>query len=156
MMKNVIRVAVAMGAMVLVGCSGKPLAANKEAAAGALFQSSRAASHSPGGGGLAQVFNSAVTTEVKVDCTKGGKVTWKFDVDTQQQSAGWDLAYDGCSWDGHTSMSGSLHMSYDAVTVGQTTLTMNLKGKVTFSGEVSDFVDADITEKVIISDLSAP
>src|SRR5262249_29965127 len=115
-MKNVMRVALALGALLMVGCGGRPLAPGKEAAAGALFRASRGALGTPGM--LAMVMSSAAVTTVKVSCSHGGSVAIQFNVDTTGQQTGitYDLVYDGCSFDGHTSMHGTLHMSFELVT----------------------------------------
>jgi len=156
-MKNLIRISVALGAFVLVGCGGRPLAANKEAAAGAVFQASRGALGAPGM--LAQVMSSAALGEIKVNCQRGGSVAIKFTVDAsgEQTGIGYDLVYDGCSFDGHSSMRGTLHMTFETVTTETSVaLALHLVGKVSFSGEISDFVDVDITENVTAGELTSP
>lgn len=159
-MKQVLRVGLALAAVALVGCgAGRPLAPGKEAAAGALFQSSRGATGTPGM--LAQVMSSGAGTftSVKVNCPHGGTVAIAFTVDAAnpQASIAYDLAYDGCSFDGHTSMKGTLHMTYDIVTSGTSVdLAMNLSGRLEFWGDISDHLDVDVTETVHQSDLSSP
>lgn len=158
-MKIVIRIALALGAMALVGCGGRPLASGKEAAASALFQSSRGASSAQGG--LAQVLNAGVTneTEVKVSCPKGGNLALKFTADTTGGSSAveYTIAYDGCSWDGKTYLKGTLNMTFTIEGTGSSlAMAMHLEGRVDFSGEISDFLDVNVTETVSITDLSSP
>jgi hypothetical protein len=158
-MKQALRIGIALAAVALVGCGGRPLAPGKEAAAGALFQSSRGASGTPGM--LAQVMNSGVGnfTEVKVSCPHGGQVAIQFTVNVTdpQASITYDLVYDGCSFDGHTSMKGTLHMTYDITTSGPSVdLAMNLNGHIEFWGDISDHIDANITETVHQGDLNSP
>jgi len=156
-MKNLIRISVALGAFLLVGCGGRPLASNKEAAAGAVFQASRGALGAPGM--LAQVMSSAALGEIKVNCQRGGSVAIKFSVDTtgEQTGLGYDLVYDGCSFDGHSSMRGTLHMTFEVVSTSTSVaLALHLAGKVEFSGEISDFVDVNLVETVAQNDLTSP
>lgn len=157
-MKILIRVALVLGAMVLVGCGGRPLAANKEAAAGALFQSSRGASSAQGA--LAQVLNSGAgtQTEVRVSCPRGGNVAIRLDVTSgTTTSLTYDLVYDGCNYDGRTSMRGTMHMTMDLTSGGTTAaIALHLQGRIELSGEISDFVDANVTETVTMTDLSSP
>ena len=156
-MKQALRVGIALvAALGFVGCGGRPLAPGKEAAAGALFQSSRGTSGTPGM--LAQVMNAGAGTqaEVKVSCPHGGTVAIKIDVETMGTNIAYDLTYDGCNFDGATSMKGTLHMTFDILTSGTTSVQMalHLKGRIEFWGEVSDFIDVDVTETVSQSDLS--
>ncbi len=156
-MRNAIRVALTLGALVLVGCGGRPLAEGKEAAAGALFQASRGALNVPGGA-LAQVMNSGALGEVKINCSRGGNVAIRINLQSdEQQQLGFDLAYDGCSFDGRTSMRGTLHVSLEVVsTETSVSMGMHLQGRVEFWGEISDFIDVNVTETVAQSDLTSP
>ena len=157
-MKKLIRVGIAVvAALGLVGCGGRPLAPGKEAAAGALFQSSRGANGATGM--LAQVMNAAagITTDVKVSCPKGGNVAVKVNVDITNPTTNiaYDLTYDGCSYDGHTSMKGTMHMTFDVVTTNTSVqMALHLKGRLDFWGEISDFIDVDVTETVAQTDLT--
>jgi len=158
-MKQVIRVGIAVvAALGLVGCGGRPLAPGKEAAAGALFQSSRGTMGTPGM--LAQLMNAGAgtQTQIKVSCPRGGSVAISVNVDTSNPSSSfaYDLTYDGCNFDNHTSMRGTLHMTFDVVTGSASVqLALHLKGRVELSGDISDFVDVDVTETVTQSDLTA-
>jgi hypothetical protein len=110
---------------------------------------------------LAQVMNSGagVFTSVKVDCPHGGSVAIQYTVDitNPQASIAYDLVYDGCNFDGHTSQKGTLHMTYDIVTSGTAVdLAMVLSGHIEFSGEISDHLDVNVTETVHQGDLSHP
>ncbi|HYV46268.1 MAG TPA: hypothetical protein VFA20_15470 [Myxococcaceae bacterium] len=158
-MKQVIRVGIALvAALGLVGCGGRPLAPGKEAAAGALFQSSRGTMGTPGM--LAQLWNAGAgtQTQIKVGCPRGGSVAININVDASNPgtSIAYDLTYDGCNFDGHTGMRGTLHMTFDLVT-GSTSvqLALHLKGRIEFSGDISDFIDVDVTETVVQNDLTA-
>jgi hypothetical protein len=156
-MKQMIRVGIALvAALGLVGCGGRPLAPGKEAAAGALFQSSRGTSGATGM--LAQMMNAGAgaTVDVKVSCPRSGTVAVKVVVDPMSPSdLGYDLTYDGCSFDGHTSMKGTLHMSFELISAtGSLQLALHLKGRVELWGDISDFIDVDVTETVSQGDLS--
>lgn len=147
--------------LLLVACGGKPLAPTKEAAAGALFQSSRGASSTPGGllGLFEQRVTPSVDVDIKVSCPQGGNVTLRYRVDTTGGATGltYDLIYDNCNYNGRTSMRGTMSMTM-VVNTGQTYVTvgLNLKGRVEFSGEISDFVETDITETVGQTELGSP
>jgi hypothetical protein len=156
-MKKAMTAAVALGALMLVGCGGRPLAPGKEAAAGALFQSSRGAMGAPGA--LALLSTSAAgLIELKVSCPHGGQVAIRFTEDTTGGTGlSYALAYDGCNYDGHTSLRGTLTMSFEVVSTSTSVaLALHLKGRVDFSGEISDFIDVDVTETVTETDLTAP
>jgi len=156
-MKNVLRIALAAGAVALVGCGGRPLAPGKEAAAGALFQSSRGAMGAPGM--LAQVMNAGVisSTEIKASCPHGGTLDLKVNLDAANPTAvTYDLTYDGCSFDGHTSQKGTLHMTYEVVTGTTVQVALHLNGHLEYWGDVADHLDVDVTETVNQTDLTAP
>lgn len=157
-MKQVLRVGIALLAgLGLMGCGGRPLAPGKEAAAGALFQSSRGTNGATGM--LAQVMNAGAgaTTDIKVSCTRGGTVAVKVTVDTANPASSivYDLTYDGCSFDGHTSMKGTLHMTFDVLSSSTSIqLALHLQGRVEFWGDISDHIDVDVTETVSETDLT--
>lgn len=158
MRKQALRVGIALvTALGLVGCGGRPLAPGKEAAAGALFQTSRGTNGATGM--LAQVMNAGAGAQIdiKVGCARSGTVAIKVTVDAAnpQSSFAYDLTYDGCSYDGHTSMKGTLHMTFDVLATSTSAqLALHLSGRIELWGEVSDHLDVDVTETVFASDLT--
>jgi hypothetical protein len=143
--------------LLLVACGGKPLAPGKEAAAGALFQASRGANSVPGG--LLGLYEQRVAPniEIKVSCPKGGNFRYVLNTSGTGNEVAFNLVYDGCSFNGRTSMRGTMTMSMVVVESSQgATLGLNLRGRVDFSGEISDFVESDVTQTVSINDLGTP
>jgi hypothetical protein len=144
---------VAVGAAMLIACGGKPLAANKEAAAQALFGASQGTSAQRASSGA----NGAAVFSVTVNCASSGKMSFNYDVSGTDQSAmaSYDLVFDGCSQDGKNWMTGHLNTAMTASSSSEFSMDLTLAGRVSFSGEVSDFVDANVTESITATALSA-
>ena len=157
-MRIACRVLLALGAMALVGCGGKPLAPGKEAAAGALFQASRGSQGIHGA--QPQVTGWPVPRlEVKVPCQRGGEVGIVFTASAAGAQAGltYELVYRGCSHDGRTSLDGTMRMTFEVLNDGTSlSLALHLQGRVTFSGEISDFLEVNVTETAAVADIGAP
>lgn len=146
-------------ALTACGGSGAKLAGGKEGAAQALFMASQAGysgMSAAGGRRVSATSASAPSMDLSVDCAKGGKVSLSFDFD---ESAGYanggelayTLDYDDCSQDGRNSFDGSLlnTMVTDVDAGGESfSMAMKLEGKLDISGEVDDFVEADITQSM--------
>ncbi len=152
---NVLRLSLlAVVGSTLVACGGEKLAANKEAAAQALFAvSSRAQPPSSMASGL----TPSVAAQYTQDCTHGGKATLEFSFDdlTGTQTAttsefDFNVKFDHCNDDGHNSFNGQMttHWALDATDTMNPTLALTFHGRVDISGEVSDFVDANVTQTV--------
>jgi hypothetical protein len=168
----------ALATTALVACGGgAKIGGGKEGAAKALFDASQPAGQ--GGNKSQQGLNvsglglnvsglvdprtlaSAADTsiEVAVDCAKGGSVKLKLDLTSSgSQSAGfkYKVSYDKCSQDGVNSFKGDMTMEYSFAGTGTSLeLAMRLKGKIEISGDIDDFIDADVTESVAFSATSA-
>lgn len=146
-------------ALTACGGSGAKLAGGKEGAAQALFMASQASSGAMSAAGERRVSATSVSnpsTEMSVDCAKGGKVSLRFDFDESADYAnGGELAYaldyDDCNQDGRNAFDGTLLTTVvtDAGNTAESfSMAMKLEGKLDISGEVDDFVDADITQSM--------
>ncbi len=158
-MRSAFRISlVVLSSFGLFACGGAKIAATKEAAAQALFYSSKGASGAPGG--LYAMMRQAATATIDTTaaCPNGGQVTVKLDVNSVGQTANiaFDLAYDHCNYDHRNAITGTMHVVMDVVTsTGSVALAMTMTGRVDFSGEISDYVDANITETISATQLSA-
>jgi hypothetical protein len=159
-LKNLIRMSVVSAvAMSLFACGGgAKLKPGKENAAAAVFTASQGASRSQGG--LMDILrqNADATVDVKVNCTRGGDVTlhWIAQSGGTGSLAKFDLRYSNCSHDGRTTMNGTMTTEMTtSVSSGQLVAELKLTGRIDFSGEVSDYVVANVTERLDVSKLSA-
>lgn len=168
----------ALATTALVACGGgAKIGGGKEGAAKALFDASQPAGQ--GGNKSQQGLNvsglglnvsglvdprtlaSAADTslEVAVDCAKGGSVKLKLDLtSTGNQSGGfkYKVSYDKCSQDGINSFKGDMTIEYSFAGTGTSLdLAMRMKGKIEISGDVDDFIDADVTETISLAATSA-
>lgn len=151
-------------ALALTACGGgAKLGGGKDGAAQALFQASRPASSSKGA--ASKLYSSGITAgEVSVNGQKSGTAKLSFDItdfgqNTTSGSLKFTITYDNFSDDGKNYYSGSMTVTEDfniqvagSAVSGGVALTM--KGKINISGDISDFVDANITETVDFSSLS--
>jgi hypothetical protein len=159
-MRSLVRGGLFLVCLTLVACGGRPLASGKEAAAGALFHASRGASSAPGG--LATLFaqNVAPVASIQINCPRGGSVAFRFDAESGSTAEGltYQVEYQGCSFDGQTSLRGTLTMTLSAQSSGtdSASMALTIRGRVDFWGEVSDYIQVDVTELVSLSDLSSP
>jgi len=90
------------------------------------------------------------TAEFSVDCAKGGSVKLKLDLTStgsQDGSFKYKVDYNSCNQDGINSFDGSMEMEFKIdITATSAEMAIRLKGKIDFSGDISDYVDADVTE----------
>jgi hypothetical protein len=165
-MSRIIRFSLlAAAATALVACGGgAKLGGGKEGAAKALFEASQPA----GKGGnsnsqsLLKALASGVDTtgnlEVSVNCSQGGSVKLKLDLTGGSQSGTfkYEIEYNSCNEDGANKFNGKMTMEMSFVGVGTSLeIAMRLKGKIEISGEIDDFIDADVTETIAVSATSA-
>lgn len=149
--------AVASAALVACG-GGAKLGGGKEGAAQALFEASQPAGKG-GQGNLLQALASGaagIDAEVSVDCAQGGSVKLKLDLNSIDQTSGsfkYELEYKGCNEDGANEFDGKMTMEFKFATDGTTTakVELKLKGKIEISGEIDDFIDADVTETIDVT-----
>jgi hypothetical protein len=161
-MSRFIRLSIlAAASAALVACGGgAKIGGGKEGAAKALFEASQPASKG-GQGSLLQALASGqtnVNAEVKVDCTHGGKAELKLDVTggTQTGAVKFEVKYNKCNEDGANTFNGSMQMELSIIGSGTSAeLALKLKGKIEISGEIDDYLDADVTETISIAATSA-
>lgn len=158
-MKSLIQMTViAALAATLAACGGgAKLKPGKENAAAALFMASQGLGQTGSPIDLAGQ-GAAPSLDVTVSCPRGGKLTFHLVVDGTSTSGGvqFELRYDGCNTNGRTSMTGALTTTFTTVVNGSSVSTaLQLKGRVNFSGDISDFIDVNITETMDVTELSA-
>ncbi|MDY7228660.1 hypothetical protein [Hyalangium rubrum] len=157
--------AAATTALVACGGSGAKIGGGKQGAAQALFEASQPAAQG-GNGNLLRALASAADTinaEVEVDCAKSGSVKLKLDLDTNGTGGGtdlsfkYDLEYNSCNEDGVNEFDGKMTMEFKAVSDGFTSakVELKMKGKIEISGEIDDFLDADVTQTIDVSATNA-
>lgn len=149
--------AVAAAATFLFACGGgAKFAPTKEAAAQGLFGASQKSPSSTSASWLNEAVSAAQFSLTRtVDCEKGGKVGITVDSSTVGAGGafGFNLNFDNCSRDGNTRMSGSLRTTISFVTDTTSTFDLNIavKGRVNFSGEIDDFIEADVVQSVSLA-----
>ena len=158
-MKNAIRLSmVAAVALVMTACGGgAKLGGGKQGAAEALFQASGPAASA--NGTTAKLLQSGATTgTITVKGQKSGSATLDFDVSDPDAASGflvYNVKYDNFSDDGKNFYSGNMEMKFKFdFTQTSGSMTLTLKGKINISGEISDFIDADVTQTVSFTALS--
>ena len=175
-MKRFVRMTVlAAAAAALTACGGgAKLGGGKQGAAQALYQAS--ASTSEGGQTAGQRIRSIameraravasgvqdidISGEIEVECTKGGSASMKLDIaggDTSGKLV-FDISYDDCSEDGVNSIDGDMKMTFffdfDFENSDSFEMKLGMQGKIEFSGDVDDFIDADVIQYVGINGTS--
>jgi hypothetical protein len=155
----------------LAACGGgAKLGGGKEGAAQAVFQASQPAGRSGSTNGqalLAQALASGATSiTVTASCSKGGNISLTLDADEMVTdpeatfSLTYDITYNDCNEDGKNSYDGTMrttmngYFSYDG-NMANATIAYTMKGRLDISGEVSDFVSADVTMTTSVSASSA-
>lgn len=162
-MKNGIRLAlVAAFTLAVTSCApGARLGGGKEGAAEALFQASSPATGARGA--ALQAFKSgAFTGSIKVDGRKSGSATLSADViaSVKQGEVAYSVKYDNFSDDGKVFYNGTLTVGVgfkfdvsDDAASGD--VQISFKGRLKMSGEIDDFLEADITETLAFSAIAA-
>ena len=167
----------AVATTALVACGGgAKLGGGKEGAAKALFEASQPAgkggntsSQSLLRNGLGLSLNGLSSNiaditgdlEVEVACSQGGAVKLKLDLSSagtgsQTGSFKYDLEYKDCNEDGVNKFKGKMTMEFIfAGTETSIDLSLRLKGKIEISGDIDDFIEADVTETFSASATSA-
>lgn len=158
----------AVATTALVACGGgAKLGGGKEGAAKALFEASQPAGK--GGNTNGQSLLKALASgaditgdlEVEVACSQGGAVKLKLDLSSagtgsQTGSFKYDLEYKDCNEDGVNKFKGKMTMEFIfAGTETSIDLSLRLKGKIEISGDIDDFIEADVTETFSASATSA-
>lgn len=162
-MKNGIRLAlVAAFTLAVTACApGARLGGGKEGAAEALFQASSPATGARGAA-LQAIRSGAFTGSIKVDGRKSGTATLTADVlaSVKQGEVAYAVKYDNYSDDGKVFYNGTLTMGVgfkfdvsDDAASGD--VQISFKGRVRMSGEIDDFLEADVTETLSFSAIAA-
>ena len=145
----------------LAACGGgAKLGGGKEGAAQAVFQASQPAGRSGSTNGqalLAQALASGATSiTVTASCSKGGNISLTLDADETVNdpnaafSLTYDITYNNCKEDGKNAYDGTMrtvmngYVSYNGGTAN-VSMTYKMKGRLDISGDISDFVSADVT-----------
>jgi hypothetical protein len=160
-LKNAIRISlVAACTALLAACGGGAKLQNKQEAANAAFAASQGTKSAQGS--LLQLAqqNAGLNVDVTVSCPKSGKATISYQLDTTGGSGSgsaalqFKLTYDNCSYTGETAMSGAMNVVMGVEASGTSfAANISMKGKITFTGEVNDFVDVDVVQTVDASKL---
>jgi hypothetical protein len=155
------------GAFSLVACGpGAKIGNGKQGAAEALFAAGQPAATSMGNTNT-QPVNFTLTGDTSIACRFGGSAALKaFSIVTDTGSSGvtsgakFTLEYDHCGavqssagtaiYDGSFDVTQSVATASDSVAIIQT-----FKGKVTVGGAFDDFLQADVSENVATSALTA-
>jgi len=159
-MKQGIRLALAAAvSFTLAACApGARLGGGKEGAAEALFQASSPATAARGAALRALKSGASANVDIKVSGQKSGSATLAVDalgtlIGIPDGSAVFKVKYDNFSDDGKVFYNGtlSLAVSFDfdeTDTSASGNINIRFRGKLEMSGEISDFLDADVTEVV--------
>ncbi|MGQ0504093.1 MAG: hypothetical protein ACT4TC_02125 [Myxococcaceae bacterium] len=155
-MKSFSSVVLAVMGMTLAACGGgAKLGGGKEGAAQALngaarpYQSGTGAQSSPLTSGA---FTFGTTTEVTGRHGGTAKVTVDVGVAQTGISQSMTVVYSGFNDDGKNRYDGTLTVSNKvAGTTGSLTTESVVAGKLTISGEISDFIDVNVTQKVSLT-----
>jgi hypothetical protein len=156
--------AAATTALVACGGGGAKLGGGKEGAAKAAFAAGQPAgkgANSSGQSLFAQMASRAATgtVEFSVDCAKSGSVKLKLDLTaTGSQSGGfkYKVDYNNCNQDGVNSFDGSMEMEFTISGIAPSReMAVHLKGKISIDGDISDSLDADVTETFAFEATSA-
>jgi hypothetical protein len=155
-MRSIQLTLVAVVAVALSACGGAKL--SKEGAVQALFQAQQPSSKA--GQSLVEraLASGATTITVEADCTRGGKAKVVFTGDAGNTSGSftYKLTYNNCNQDGANTYNGTLDMTYTfSGSPTSAEVAMAMKGRIDISGEISDYVDANITLTVSATATSA-
>lgn len=152
---------VSASVLALAACGkGAKLGGGKEGAAAALFQAS-----GPASGASGSPYNNSlgISQTITVKGSKGGsaEVTQNTNITgTGSAEVVLNVKYNNFSRDGKNAFNGQLAftMKINVDTSGAGTISgnmsMSIVGKVTISGEIDDFVDANVTQTVDFASLS--
>jgi hypothetical protein len=158
-MKRFVRSSVlAAAALSLAACSSGPkLGGGKQGAAQALYQASDSTSEKGQNAVMKRAFAQDITLDgaITVNCTHGGTATMEVDLDSitstdTSVTLAFDIEYDECNEDGKNALSGDMTMGFLIGTDGADSfeLALRMKGELDISGEVDDYIDADVTQYI--------
>jgi hypothetical protein len=160
-MKRFVRLSLmAAAAASLVACGGgAKLGGGKEGAAQAVFQASSPASKQSQS--AMSRLASGISVSETVKCSQGGSATLTIDednlfADDTQVALAFDVSYDGCSEDGKNELDGKMTIGMYVSTDGHSSaeIAMGFKGRLEISGEIDDFVEADVVQYIGVNGTS--
>ena len=133
--------ALSLAVLACVGCGGAKLGGGREGAAQALASASSAA--------LMANTAAGPSGTATFPCPHGGSVVATVSTTSTAQNASFTADYNGCSVDGKNKLDGTLTttMTFEGSSTGGA-FVMQMFGEVTISGDVSDFIRANITERM--------
>jgi hypothetical protein len=148
----------------LVACGGgEKIGGGKEGAAKALYAASQPSAKGGSTNGqslMRQIAAGAATgaLEFSVDCAKGGSVNLKLDLTAGNQTGAIKYAteYKDCNQDGVNSFDGTMTLEMTITgALNSVEFAMHMKGKIEISGDIEDYIDADITQTISASAATA-
>lgn len=152
MRTTMVAVMALVGAM---GCSqGEKLGGGKDGAAQAMAQATAPLTRSPSDVNV-DVFNLGLAVEVKG--SKSGSVTVRYGAVSAVSNTGVEMGvtYKNFSDDGRNFYDGPLTVKASAQAGPQLVgAELSIVGKLNISGEVSDFIDVEVLERVAVTDTS--
>lgn len=157
-MKRFVRSSVlAAAALSLAACSSGPkLGGGKQGAAQALYQASDSTSDKGQNRLMKRAMGQDISLDgsVEVACTHGGTASMSVDTDSitsteTSVTLAFDIEYDDCNEDGKNTLNGDMTMGFlISADTSSFELALHMKGELDISGEVDDFIDADVTEYI--------
>jgi hypothetical protein len=164
-MLRIVRLSLLAAATALVACGGgAKIGGGKEGAAKAAFQAGQPAGKGANSNGqnLYQQMASRAASgsaEFSVDCAKGGSVKLTLDLTSTGNQSGtftYKASYNNCNQDGINSYDGDMMIDFTiSGSLNSLQMALHLKGKVDISGDISDSIDADVTETFAATATSA-
>jgi hypothetical protein len=160
-MRGFLKVAVmaVLSAGLLVGCGGGAKIGSKEDLA-KLLQTLSSPAADQQGQTNPLLTKAVMTGSVTVNGAKGGTATLTYNADDTTASGSFTIEYKDYSDDGKNKFSGTLTMTIDTegldnmdpyATTYSFKMIMTMKGKVTITGEINDFIEMDLTYTVDVS-----
>lgn len=148
-MRSIQLTLVAVVAVALSACGGGGAKIGKEGAAQAVFQASQPVGKGASGQGVVEralASGANGSLEITASCDKGGNATLKLNITGGGTSGefSYNVTYNNCSEDGANRYNGSMTTTFAASGSGTSaTFTYTMNGRLTISGEIDDFVEAN-------------
>lgn len=144
-------------ALSLVACGGQKLKSGKENTAAAVYETSRGAKGADGSLFDLMQQKAGGSLDVSATCPHGGNSAVHLKVAGQELTSGVDftLTYTNCSYDEGTQLNGSYTSTLGLDLHNNLALALKLDGRIDFSGEISDFVEAHLTQTLTTGSLNS-
>ncbi|PTL77762.1 hypothetical protein [Vitiosangium sp. GDMCC 1.1324] len=148
----------------LAACGGSAkLGGGKDGAAQAAFQASQPAGRgSKTGQALVEkaLASGATNITLTANCAKSGKASLTLDATSTPLDGliNYSITYDACNEDGQNEYNGTMATSLGVKIDSSYTsgaFIIGMKGKLTITGEIEDFIDADVKLKMEFAATSA-